>query len=95
MLFMEKTNILIKKMICLWWEDNVTQMAPLYLRSVSGLPRLSFLHDLLGLMDVRNRILFEKHRIHFLLPLAKLHKERVSAMIQICLGSALHNTSYF
>lgn len=63
-------------------------MAPLYLRSVSGLPRLSFLHDLLGLMDVRIRILFEKTQDSLSVAISKI-TQRVSAMIQICLGSSI------
>lgn len=54
-------NIAIKKMICLQCEENVkTNMAPLYLHSVSGQPRLGSLHGLPGLMDVRIQSLFEK-----------------------------------
>lgn len=62
MLFLENNiNIAIKKMICLQCEENVkTDMAPLYLHSVSGQSRLGSLHDPRGLMDVRNRSLFEK-----------------------------------
>lgn len=58
--YMFYINIAIKKIICLQCEENVkTNMAPLYLHSVSGQPRLGFLHGL-RLMDVRNRSLFEK-----------------------------------
>lgn len=52
------------------------QMAPLYLRSVSGLPRLSFLHDLLGLMDVRNRILFEKTQDSLSVAISKITQRK-------------------
>lgn len=59
--YMSCINIAIRKMICLQCEENVkTNMAPLYLRSVSGQPRLGSLHGLPGLMDVRIRSLFEK-----------------------------------
>lgn len=91
MLFMENNiNMLIKKkrFVC-GGKIMSKQMAPLYLRSVSGLPRRSFLHDLLGLMDVRNLSLFEKTQESLSVAMKNYITKRVYAMIQISLGSSI------